>query len=60
MRFPLLGRVAREKRAVLIPLALGLVVNIALSAVVVFPLSRRVQSAEGMEAQAKNRKVSAR
>jgi Tfp pilus assembly protein PilO len=48
----LLGRVAREKRAVLIPLALGLVVNIALSAVVVFPLSRRVQSAEGMEAQA--------
>ena len=52
MKFPLLGRIVREKRAVLVPLAFGLVVNVALSAMVVLPLSRRVQSAEGMEAQA--------
>ena len=52
MKLPLLGRIAREKRVVLIPLALGLLVTTSLSAAVVFPLSRRVQSAEGTEAQA--------
>jgi hypothetical protein len=52
MRLPLLSRIVREKRAVLIPLALALLVNIALGAVVVLPLSRRVQSAEGTESQA--------
>lgn len=52
MRLSLLTRIAREKRAVLIPLSLGLLVTIGLSAVVVFPLSRRVQSAEGVESAA--------
>jgi hypothetical protein len=50
--FPLLRRIARERRAVLIPLALGLLVNLALSTMVVFPLSRRVESAESLEFQA--------
>lgn len=44
-------RILAEKRALILPVALGLVVNIALYAIVVYPLSKKVAGGE-QEAQA--------
>lgn len=47
-----IDRVVREKRSLLLPLGIALVANIALFAVAVFPLSRRVAADEARAAQA--------
>ena len=52
MTTTLLMRIAREKRLLLIPLAVALLVNVVLAVAVVMPLSRSVAGAESREAQA--------
>lgn len=52
-------RVAKEKRAFVVPLAVVLVVNIGIAAAVVFPLSERVAQSEGGEQQARLELLSA-
>lgn len=52
MTMHLLVRLAREKKAVLIPLVAALLLNAALAAFVVYPLSRRVTDAVGREERA--------
>ncbi len=51
-RASLLVRVAKEKRIVLVPLAVVLLANIGLAAFLVYPLSRRVAEGESQEQQA--------
>jgi Tfp pilus assembly protein PilO len=43
---PLLRRILRERRAVVVPLAVAAVLNLAVYAVVIYPLSLRVSSTE--------------
>jgi Tfp pilus assembly protein PilO len=43
---PLLRRILRERRAVVVPLAVAAVLNLAVYAVIIYPLSLRVSSTE--------------
>jgi Tfp pilus assembly protein PilO len=55
---PLLRRIAREHRRILVPLAVALVVNVLAYALVVYPLSQRVANIEERE-QAAARELAA-
>lgn len=45
-------RILVEKRSIVLPIAVGLIVNAALYGLVVYPLTRRVEAAEGRAAAA--------
>lgn len=49
MNLALAARVLREKRAVILPLGIALLGNLAIGALVVYPLHARVRAAEGQE-----------
>lgn len=51
MTAALFARIAREKRLILVPLVVAVLVNAVMVAAVVVPLSRRVAGAEAREAQ---------
>jgi type IV pilus assembly protein PilO len=52
------GRIVREKRRIVVPLALVAIANVVLYAVVVFPLQRQVANAE-VEANAQHMRLNA-
>jgi len=53
-------RVLTEKRRLILPIAIALVVNVALSAIVLYPLSKKVAGGEQLAQAASNSRAAAR